>query len=75
MRVLIIYHPQTEDLEETARAICDEYSKEHDEVDLKKIEEADAEAFNKYDLIVLGTPTQLQDLPANVKEIGVTQLT
>lgn len=68
MRVLVSYLSQTGNTEKIARAIYNEVSKGHD-VDLKKIEDVNAETFNHYDLVFIGGPCQMGDLAAPVKKI------
>lgn len=68
MKILVTYFTQTGNTGKIAQAIYDEVSKEH-EADLKKIEEINADSFNQYDLVFIGTPCQMGDLAAPVKKI------
>ncbi len=68
MKILVTYFTQTGNTGKIAQAIHDEASKEH-KVDLKKIEEINADSLNQYDLVFIGAPCQLRDLAAPVKKI------
>nr|MDO8080928.1 flavodoxin family protein [Candidatus Freyarchaeota archaeon] len=68
MKILVTYFTQTGNTGKIAQAIYDEVSKRH-EADLKKIEEINADSFNQYNLVFIGTPCQMGDLAAPVKKI------
>jgi flavodoxin len=68
LKVLVTYYTLSGNTEKIAKAIYAEVLK-NNEADLKKIDEVNAAAFNKYDLIFVGTPAHAGDLAAPVKEI------
>lgn len=68
MKVLVTYYSETGNTEKIAKAIYEEASKEH-EAHLKKVKDVNAEAFDDYDLIFLGSACHSSDLAAPVKKL------
>lgn len=67
MKVLVAYFSQTGNTEKIARAIHEEASG-NNEVELKKLEEADPSALDQYDFIFIGSPLHAGNLAGTVKD-------
>lgn len=65
MKVLVIYFSQTGNTEKIATALYDEVSKTCD-ADLEKLEEADPDILNQYDLLFIGSPIHAGSLAREV---------
>lgn len=67
MKVLVTYFSQTGNTEKIAKEIFKEAFREN-EVELKKLEEADPRTLDGYDLIFVGSPLHAGSLAGPVKE-------
>jgi flavodoxin I len=68
MKVLITYFSQTGNTKQIADTILQE-ALQANEVDLKKVEETDADTFSGYDTVFVGSPIHAGGLAAQVKEL------
>ncbi|MBW1642176.1 MAG: flavodoxin domain-containing protein [Deltaproteobacteria bacterium] len=68
MKILVTYFSQTENTKQVAEAIHQETSQSN-EVDLKKVEETNADTLSGYDAVFVGSPIHAGGLAAQVKEL------
>ena len=67
--VLVTYYSNSGNTEKMAKKIAETIKKEAIEVDLKRIEKVDASELEKYDGIVIGSPTYYGSMAWQVKKL------